>query len=99
MRKILDITRTQVIYTESSEVRGIDLKSCNENYIQYRIKVGDKIGLTDKNIIGQRKADNKEIVIEFFTSPFTRFEFKSIEAYNAEVKKITKFGWALLDWS
>ncbi len=99
MRKILDITKTQVIYTESSEIKGITLKTCNDNLIEYKIKNGEKISPEDKLIVGQRKVTQNERIIEFFTKPFTRFEFESIEEYNAEIKKIEKFGWTLIDWS
>lgn len=99
MKKIVEITNAQIIYIESNEAKGVRLKSCNENYLEYKVKNGDRINPEDKTIVGQRKSTVSENIIELFTKPFTRFEFDSKEEYNATSDKISKNGWSLLDWS
>ncbi len=99
MKKIVEITNAQIIYIESNEAKGVILKNCNENYLEYKVKNGERINPEDKIIVGQRKATDSESVIELFTRPFTRFNFESKEEYNAISEKISKQGWSLLDWS
>ncbi len=99
MKKIVDITNTQVIYIETTEAKGISLKKCNENYLEYKVKNGNKIEPIDKKIVGQRKITGTEKIVELFTIPFTRFECETMEEYETFNERISSHGWSLIDWS
>ncbi len=99
MKKIVEITKTQVIYVETNEAKGIDLKTCNQNYIEYKLKNGQKIEPIDKNIVGQRKITGTEYIVELFTIPFARFVCETLEEYETFNDKISKNGWSLINWS
>ena len=86
----------------------LDFKECNENWLKYRIRQenlkAEQISSLQKEdtIVGQRYVTNESSFIEFFTKPFTKFEFKSpdqMEKFDELVISIFKYGWKTIDWS
>lgn len=113
MKKITSITTEGIRYIdEADEEKFIDFEECNRNWIQYRKrteKLDDEklsnIKRIDKSV-GQRDICANTIFIEFFTRPFTRFEFNdfndsldSKEAFINLQNDITSVGWRTLDLS
>jgi hypothetical protein len=91
---------------ESRKIKYIDFRECNENWLNYRKRVDklseDKIiKLRERSkIVGKRDIDKNPYYIEFFTRPFTRFEFKdSKNEFRIIRDKIISFGWNTLDMS
>ncbi|MBB6214121.1 hypothetical protein HNQ80_000190 [Anaerosolibacter carboniphilus] len=113
MKIIKSITSKGINYSdEAGEEKFIDFEECNENWIQYRKrteKLDDEKLANIKNndkCIGQRDICANPIFIEFFTRPFTRFEFKESdeypdpkEAFNCLQNEIILAGWKTLDLS
>ncbi|MBO9605454.1 MAG: hypothetical protein J7639_05865 [Paenibacillaceae bacterium] len=108
MKTIKSITSDGLYYTDETGLdKFIDFYECNENWIKYRKR---SEGLDDEKIenikkvdkcIGQRDIGARPRFIEFFTRPFTRFEFESIaeEAFLQVKKDIIYAGWTTFDLS
>lgn len=113
MKIIKSITIKGINYSdEPGEEIFIDFEECNKNWIEYRKRTEnlddeklDNIQIIDKGI-GQRDICANPIFIEFFTKPFTRFEFKESadypepkEAFIRLQNGIIAVGWKTLDLS
>ena len=113
MKKINSITSKGINYCdETGETKFIDFVECNENWIQYRKrkeKLDDEkfsiIQASDK-CIGQRDICSNPMFIEFFTRPFTRFEYRESsdcpnprDAFTRLQDDIISTGWMTFDLS
>jgi len=98
------------IYYENNfgENLFLNYKECNNNWLLYRKRTEF---LNDEQIfelkgkdktIGQRDVDPQKCYIEFFTQPFTRFEFKNPEQMSDYLRlrdSIQFNGWTTHDLS
>lgn len=107
MKAIINIKTNGLCYIdENGTEKFVDFWECHENWIQYRKRKGR---LTDERFedvknhdkyIGQRDICARPRFIEFFTRPFTRFEFEDSEEAFIQLKNdITSVGWSTLDLS
>jgi len=101
MKQIQGITFEGVKYIGlSGESRSIDFRECNQNWIQYRRRTenlkNEEIISNDKTI-GQRDGAANPPYFEFFTRPFTRFEFESKNAFQQFRDTISATGWSTID--
>lgn len=108
MKIIKSITPDGIRYIDEFGLdRFVDFIECNENWIQYRKRSeslsNEKVESIKRNdkCIGQRDICARPRFIEFFTRPFTRFEFEdSAEKAFMQLKNdITSAGWTTLDLS
>lgn len=113
MKIIKSVTSKGISYCdETGEEKFIDFEECNKNWIQYRKrteKLDDEKLTNIKSIdkcVGQRDICANPMFIEFFTRPFTRFEFKDFtdninpkEAFSNLQNDIASVGWRTLDLS
>jgi len=107
------VTNEGISYIDDSGSQGyVDFKQCNENWIQYRKRSEN---LSEERVIalrkrskcvGQRDICARPRFIEFFTKPFTRFEFIECDEYPDAEKAFCKLqndiisaGWTTLDLS
>ncbi|KPV61162.1 hypothetical protein QJ48_01425 [Paenibacillus sp. A3] len=113
MKTIKSVTKNGLSYTDENGIeKFVDFNECHENWIRYRIrsenlndaKIED-VKINDR-CIGQRDSCARPQFIEFFTRPFTRFEFEeSIEcpypdqAFMKLKNDIISAGWTTLDLS
>ncbi|MEW9702912.1 hypothetical protein [Paenibacillus sp. SI8] len=112
MKIIKSITPDGLNYIDETGMdKFVDFKECNENWIQYRKR---RENLNDEKVeyirghdkcIGQRDSCAQPHFIEFFTRPFTRFEFEestecsSEEAFAQLRNNIISAGWTTIDLS
>ncbi|MEL7597266.1 MAG: hypothetical protein AAGU01_03585 [Clostridiaceae bacterium] len=113
MKVIKSITEQGIHYAdEDGKVCFVSFAECNENWIQYRKRVEQ---LNDDQVIklkessrcvGQRDICANPMFIEFFTRPFTRFEFNQTSddqdpkiAFTELKNQILSYGWTTLDMS
>ncbi|SDP30588.1 hypothetical protein SAMN04487897_1742 [Paenibacillus sp. yr247] len=109
MKLIRSISSDGIKYIDENGIeKYVDFIECNENWINYRKR---KENLSDERIesvrgkdkcIGQRDSGTSPRFIEFFTRPFTRFEFEgpnSEHDYAQLRDKIISSGWTTLDLS
>jgi hypothetical protein len=108
MKTIKTISYNGLSYIDEDGIdKFVDFKECNENWIQYR-KRSEK--LTDEKVesirrndkyVGKRDICAQPCFIEFFTRPFTRFEFEDSaeEAFIQLKNEIISAGWTTLDLS
>jgi hypothetical protein len=106
MKSILSITSKGINYIdETGDKKFIDFNVCNQNWIAYRQRtenLNDPSNIVKDNCVGQRDICANPIFIEFFTRPFTRFEFSGLEskkAFSSVVKEILSAGWNTIDLS
>ncbi len=106
---IKKVTSKGIYYVNQfGEDSFLDFKECNKNWLKYKARqenLGDEqISFLRKEdtTVGQRYVTNESSFIEFFTKPFTKFEFKcpdQIEKFDELVILIFKYGWKTIDWS
>jgi hypothetical protein len=108
MKIIKSIDSRGLSYTDELGIlKYVDFKECNENWLKFRKRTES---LTDEKLeslkvsdkcIGQRDICAKPRYIEFFTKPFTKFEFEDFDydEYNKLKENILNIGWTMIDLS
>jgi hypothetical protein len=113
MKAIKHITDEGISYIDEIGASGfVNFVECNENWLHYRKK---KEKLNDQKVheirkidkfVGQRDSCANPCYIEFFTRPFTRFEFDEIaehstckQAFAKLRDEINSLGWTTIDLS
>lgn len=113
MKLIKSVTTEGISYVDENGIEGyVDFKQCSENWIQYR-KRSENLNhekvielKRSSKCVGQRDICANPRFIEFFTRPFTRFEFIESDEYpDTEMafcklqNDIISAGWTTLDLS
>jgi len=106
---IRKITSEGIYFTDATGVDGfLSFKECNENWLAYRKRTES---LSDEQIsqlrgrditTGQRDVNHQKAYIEFFTRPFTRFEFENpaqMDEYRELRDAMHRYGWTTHDLS
>ncbi|MDL2274479.1 hypothetical protein LJC34_08105 [Oscillospiraceae bacterium OttesenSCG-928-G22] len=98
------ITSDGIYYKDSEGKEGlINFNECNENWLVYRQRTEQ---LTDAQIsslrgwdrtVGQMEDDANPAFIEFFTRPFTKFEFNEMNEFNSMRDSVYSYGWTMVD--
>jgi hypothetical protein len=108
MKVIKSITPNGLNYIDEAGIdKFVDFKECNENWIQYRKRSenlnDEKVESIRRNdkCVGQRDICARPHFIEFFTRPFTRFEFEDAaeETFVQLKNDIISAGWSTFDLS
>ena len=106
---IEEISITGINYVDNAGNNAtLSFSECNENWLAYRRRTENlnepqivELRRKDKTV-GQRDIDAEKSYIEFFTRPFTRFEFdskKQRKEYENLRNSIWKYGWTTCDLS
>ncbi len=106
--EIKTVRKDGIEYIDTNKkISYINFAECNENWLAYRKRTEnlshEQIALLrnkDKTV-GQRD-DSPKCFIEFFTRPFTRFEFQlpeQKEEYEKLWFAVWNHGWSTIDWS
>lgn len=106
MKVIKGFTSNGLKYIDESGIdKFVNFKECNENWIRYRKRSEtlddekfESVRLNDR-CVGQRDICARPYFIEFFTRPFTRFEFDEEEAFKQLKSNIISAGWSTYDLS
>lgn len=112
MKIIKNITKKGITYTENNNDFLISFEECNKNWLEYRKrkeKLSDiKLIETEKSdkTIGRRDVCANPPFIEFFTKPFTKFEFEQLPQnlnnktnFSKLQNDIVNAGWNTIDLS
>lgn len=105
-KQIKSVNQVAIEYLdEQGETQFINLQSCYENWLgMQQSRIDPYYDERSKQIaeewkcVGQRDRFANPPYIEFFTTPITRFEFKSPEEGFHELRrKLEKVGWRTSD--
>ena len=96
MKIIKSVAKEGISYTDNGNDYFINFEECNENWLEYRKRkecLNDvqllEIKKNDRNV-GRRDICAKPAFIEFFTRPFTKFEFNQLPK---ELENKNDFSW------
>lgn len=98
-KNIEKITKNGIYFLDlGNQINFIDFNKCYENWNRYLGKSNEDNKMNFR-CIGQRNSDKDNMFIEFFTKPFTRFEFFENDRgeYNNIKNKIELVGWRTID--
>ncbi len=99
--KIVEIQPNGLKLVKSNgELIIVDFEECKSNWIAYKKRKNELIheGVND-TIIGQRDSCSDSPYVEFFTKPFTKVTFESIEEYKKIRDTINEYGYRTVDLS
>lgn len=98
--KIKKITADCICYVNQKGIeKVINLKECNENWLNYQKRQGKSYVVNFPKYVGQRNVTDDPMFIELFTRPFVRIEFPKDKKSKFDMlkEKLTTLGWATLD--